>query len=351
MKKILLVLPIIFVLLACGPITVQNQAPQDISVSVNATLTAISQQDSTTIDQSPQPVAADQNNSSDSPQLIAPTPDAVQVNPPGMVIRPIDPNATPGRDYFPGMGTITGSLSYPSSFIPPMRVAFFSLTDGSVSYTDTAKNQGSYSMEVPIGTYHIIAYPYDRSASASAGGSSTYGGGYTQAVPCGLTVACTDHALISITVTENQTVNADPGDWYAPEGAFPQMPSEFGTITGQLSYPSSFIPPMRVAFFNQDTGQVSYIDTTKNQGIYSIGLPSGTYTIVSYLYDATTHAAPSSASPILAGGYTQAVPCGLTVTCTDHALIRVTVSAGATITVNPGDWYAPDGSYPRMPYP
>jgi len=350
MKKILLVLPLILVMLACGPITVQNQPPRDISVIVNATLTAISQQNSTVIDQATQPAAVDQYNSGDNPQLIAPTPAAVQVIP-GMVVRPTDPNATSGSDYFPPMGKITGRLSYPSSFIPPMRVAVFSLADGSVSYTDTAKNQGTYSIDLPVGTYHVVAYPYDSSAPASAGASSTYGGGYTQAVPCGLTAACTDHTLLAVTVTENQTVNADPGDWYAPEGSFPPMPGEFGTITGQLSYPSSFIPPMRVAFFNQNTGQVSYVDTIMNQGTYSIGLPTGIYTIVSYLYDATAHVVPSSEPPFSAGGYTRAVPCGLTLACTDHSLIQVTVSAGASIMVNPGDWYAPAGAFPAVPYP
>jgi hypothetical protein len=350
MKKILLVLPIIFVVLACGPVAAQTQPPQDISAIVNATLTAVSEQNPTVVTQPTQPAAADSNNSSASPQLIAPTPDAVQVSP-GMVIRPTDPNATPGRDYFPGMGTITGSLSYPSSFIPPMRVAAFSLADGSVSYTDTAKNQGTYAINVPVGTYHVVAYPYDSSAPASVGSASTYGGGYTQAVPCGLNIACTDHTLISITVTENQTVNADPGDWYAPEGSFPPMPGEFGTITGQLSYPSSFIPPMRVVFFNQNTGQVSYVDTAKNQGTYSIGLPAGIYTVVSYAYDAASYTTPAPGALTFAGGYTQSVLCGLTVACTDHTLIQVTVSVGSTITANPGDWYAPEGTFPPMPNP
>jgi hypothetical protein len=29
---------------------------------------------------------------------------------------------------------------------------------------------------------------------------------------------------LTITVVSGQTVSADPGDWYAPEGTFPPMP-------------------------------------------------------------------------------------------------------------------------------
>jgi hypothetical protein len=188
MKKHLYLLPLLFVLFACGA---QPQPTQDVSAIVNATLTAI----------------------------------AVQPDP-QLVVRPTDPNATPGRDYFPPMGTITGSLSYPSSFIPSMRVAFFNLTDGSVSYTDTGMNQGTYSIDLPEGTYNIVAYPYDAASyTPPAPGAPALAGGYTQAVPCGLLADCTDHSLIPVTVVAGQTITADPGDWYAPAGTFPSMPA------------------------------------------------------------------------------------------------------------------------------
>lgn len=38
--------------------------------------------------------------------------------------------------------TITGKLSYPSEFLPPMRVVLFSLTDKKAYFIDTAKGQG-----------------------------------------------------------------------------------------------------------------------------------------------------------------------------------------------------------------
>ena len=106
---------------------------------------------------------------------------------------------------------------------------------------------------------------------------------------------------------------------------------------------------MRVVFFNQNTGSVSYVDTAKNQGTYSISLPSGIYAVISYPYDAASYTTPVPGTLTFAGGYTQAVPCGLTVACTDHSLIPVTVGADTTTTVDPGDWYAPEGTFPPMP--
>ncbi len=146
------------------------------------------------------------------------------------------PTAQPGStaEPAPGVplnGTITGKLSYPSEFIPPLRVATFSLTDGKAYFVDTAKNQPEYSIEVPAGTYYVVSYPHEGTAGTTGHvdsytpGGGPFAGGYTQMVPCGLAVGCDDHTLLPVAVTAGQTVAADPGDWYAPEGTFPPMPS------------------------------------------------------------------------------------------------------------------------------
>jgi len=127
--------------------------------------------------------------------------------------------------------TISGALSYPSEFLPPMRVVAFSLTGRKAYFVDTAKNQGQFSLKVPAGTYYLVSYPYEGTAGETGQaesytlGGGPFAGGYTQMVPCGLTANCEDHTLLPITVTENQTVTADPGDWYAPEGTFPPLPN------------------------------------------------------------------------------------------------------------------------------
>lgn len=115
-----------------------------------------------------------------------------------------------------------------------------------------------------------------------------------------------------------------------------------GSVTGDLSYPSEGIPPLRVVAFNTGDNTYYYVDTAQNQTTYQIdNLPAGTYNVVAYTMGGE-----------LSGGYTQAVPCGLSVSCTDHTLIPVAVSDGQlTGSVNPGDWYAPPGTFPPMPPP
>jgi len=123
---------------------------------------------------------------------------------------------------------------------------------------------------------------------------------------------------------------------------FPPM----GTISGQLSYPASSIPPLRVTAYRVDDGSASYTDTAAGQSTYEIELPEGDYYIVAYSIGGGGF--PSG----LAGGYTKAVPCGLSVDCSDHTLIAVTVVANTTVTdINPGDWYADPSAFPPMPSP
>jgi len=118
-----------------------------------------------------------------------------------------------------------------------------------------------------------------------------------------------------------------------------------GSISGHLSYPGDFIPELRVVAFA--IGQPSlyyYVDTVQNQSIYQIlNIPAGTYQVVAYLLD------PASKQT---GGYSRAVPCGLLNICKDHTLLAVAVSPGEAIgNIDPGDWYAPQGTYPARPGP
>lgn len=125
---------------------------------------------------------------------------------------------------------------------------------------------------------------------------------------------------------------------------------QLGGITGALSFPSEFIPPLRVVAFNLSTGESFYVDTTENQTTYTIPeLPAGTYHVVAY-YFPTDIPIGDTAPQILAAGYSQAVPCGLSIDCTDHSLINVQVVPGEFAQdINPGDWYAPDGTFPSDP--
>lgn len=130
---------------------------------------------------------------------------------PGLPTRRPLPTAT-GQ----GTGMIAGNLSYPSEWIPPLRVvAFDSATMAVEAFVDTQENDSIYTLPLPVGTYYVVAYTMDGGLAA----------GYTQSVLCGLTVACTDHSLVAVQVLANMSVtDIDPGDWYAPPGSFPPMP-------------------------------------------------------------------------------------------------------------------------------
>jgi len=118
------------------------------------------------------------------------------------------------------------------------------------------------------------------------------------------------------------------------------QPPEVGSISGMLSYPSEFIPPQRIVATNLATGQIFYVDTALDARSYRIAnLPPGAYYVVAYVAD-----------PPLASGYSQFVICGLSVDCTDHNLVEVIVKPGQETTgIDPGDWYAPQGTFPPDP--
>jgi hypothetical protein len=129
-----------------------------------------------------------------------------------------DQAVTPSPASLPG--TITGRLSYPSEFIPTLKVVALDVTNPSVYYfVNTEMNQSEYLLQVPPGTYYIISYVNRKDGTLGAPGA------YSQYVICGLQASCSDHSLTPVTVAAGQTVTGiDPADWYAPEGTFPAIP-------------------------------------------------------------------------------------------------------------------------------
>ncbi len=122
-------------------------------------------------------------------------------------------------------GSITGKLSYPSEFIPPLRIVAFRVDNNSLTgewYSiETELNQTTYQLDdLPLGTYYVMAYLKDTDAS-------NLKAGYTQAVPCGLKASCSDHNLIPVMVIDSNLVGGiDPGDWYATPEDFPPDPTK-----------------------------------------------------------------------------------------------------------------------------
>lgn len=114
-------------------------------------------------------------------------------------------------------GSIEGSLGYPSSGIPELSVyALNSQDQTKYVMIQTVVNQTTFTIsDVPAGTYYVVAYPKE----------SGIAGGYTQMVPCGLSVDCKDHSFIPVIVKPGETAKGvEVKDWYAPEGTFPKKP-------------------------------------------------------------------------------------------------------------------------------
>ena len=117
-----------------------------------------------------------------------------------------------------------------------------------------------------------------------------------------------------------------------------QLADQLGTITGKLSYPSDYIPTdimvcaEAIDAIGVGTCVSPIADGTVGAGnTYTMTVPPGTYHVYAHTRDLANRNAY----------YSEAVECGLAVSCTDHTPIDVEVEAGETITnVDPGDWYA-----------
>lgn len=127
------------------------------------------------------------------------------------------------------------------------------------------------------------------------------------------------------------------------QAANPQSSAMSGTIIGVVTYPSDYIPPMRIYAIAADGTGHYQIKTSTSQSRFTIrNVSSGKYYVVAYTAEA----------PGLVGGWSKAVPCGLRNTCRDHSLIPVTVAPGTTATgIRVSDWYAPPGAFPSEPSP
>lgn len=148
----------------------------------------------------------------------------IKVPPPNTVAPPTaaSPGTTPILPTAaPQNGSISGTLGYPSSGIPPLEVYAISKNDPKKYYfVKTVQNQTTFLIkDVAVGEYYLVAY--------ATVGNNTIAGGFTKAVPCGLSVSCTDHGLIPVSVTANaETRGIEIKDWYAPPDQFPPKPGK-----------------------------------------------------------------------------------------------------------------------------
>lgn len=94
---------------------------------------------------------------------------------------------------------------------------------------------------------------------------------------------------------------------------------------------------MTLYFENTETDELVTVSRAEGEGqAYQVELSAGTYVAYAWRTDGA-----------LGGSYTAAVPCGLTVECTDHSLLPFEVNAGTTVSgIDICDWYGKPGDVP-----
>ncbi|HEV8513416.1 MAG TPA: hypothetical protein VGQ59_09065 [Cyclobacteriaceae bacterium] len=113
-------------------------------------------------------------------------------------------------------GIVQGKLCYPSEYIPAMNV-YLKANGSNIIYKLVSKeNDQTFSFKkIPEGNYVAYAYTIDATMLDLNNKKSKASGGFSHFVPCGLSVDCKDHSLISFKVNKGKTTNAiDICDWY-----------------------------------------------------------------------------------------------------------------------------------------
>jgi hypothetical protein len=150
--------------------------------------------------------------------------------------------------------------------------------------------------------------------------------------------------------------------------------SSSGVISGQLQFPSDFVPPltlyavpvegMHASSVRSGLGCYLTMQTVFDQTVYHfLGVPPGTYFVLAAMGGMISQPAVSPGSRIavvpsrFGGAYTLAVLCYASgartnepLRCDDHSLLPVTVEPGQTVSgADIVDWYTDPNFYPQLP--
>lgn len=106
-----------------------------------------------------------------------------------------------------------------------------------------------------------------------------------------------------------------------------------GRVSGSVCYPGDKNPPLVLYLENTATGALVKQEIPPHRPRYTLGLPPGEY--IAYALTVGTE---------VAGVYSEAVPCGLEVACTDHRPRPFQVKSGKTTAkIDLCDWYNAPG--------
>ena len=113
-------------------------------------------------------------------------------------------------------GVVQGKLCFPSEYIPAMNVYLKATGSNAVYKLASKENQQTFTFKkVPEGNYVAFAYTAEATQLDLNNKKSKASGGFTRFVPCGLSIDCKDHTLISFKVNQRKTTGAiSICDWY-----------------------------------------------------------------------------------------------------------------------------------------
>lgn len=114
-------------------------------------------------------------------------------------------------------GSIEGSLSYPSDYIPPLQIcAENTRTKETICTLEMIRSAQyvhgyGYVLSMPAGSYYVYAQTVDENGNPDSEQRSYY----SQFVLCGMEYTCKSHTPIVVKVEGGDVLKAiDPGDWY-----------------------------------------------------------------------------------------------------------------------------------------
>ena len=113
-------------------------------------------------------------------------------------------------------GVVQGKLCYPSEYIPSMNIYLKAANSNTIYKLVSKENQQTFTFKkIPEGSYVAFAYTTEATQLDLNNKKSKASGGFSRFVPCGLSVDCKDHTLISFKVNKGKTTNAiSICDWY-----------------------------------------------------------------------------------------------------------------------------------------
>lgn len=140
-----------------------------------------------------------------------------------------------------------------------------------------------------------------------------------------------------------ETIESEIEEEIVPEieEIVPEVVSK-GTISGQVGYPSEFMPSQKVCAVNLSTQNTictkeikGTLDPEYSGRGFALQLPVGSYHVYSTITETGEYLQMDAY-------YTEFVECGMEISCTSHEKVIVEVKADVVLNnIDPVDWYTP----------